>query len=564
MRMRGWLIAGLACMAAMAAAQQRRPAVTGGQFQISGIVVNATNNQPLAGAYVTITAVQGAAAQTVTTGADGAFRFAGVRAGKYQLSAEHRGFGSQSYQQHEGRFSTAIVAGADQDTSNLVFRVFPDASFSGRVADEQGDAVRNARVMLIGEQEAEGRMIKAIVGNVATDDLGRYRFAHLRPGAYYLAVSARPWYAQAPGPRGGIVAERGIEVQDNSGLDVAYPLTLYPDVTDSAAASAIRLQAGDRASADFTLRAVPALHVRINNATASGEENRPQFATATLAQVIFDGIEIPVQSSGRVVRGNQSMVSGIPPGHYLLRIAPNGRRFRRMAQPPSEGQDQPEQEQVARVREVDLVSDTELNASEMSATAAVSGTVKLGNGQAPAKPVSIGLRRGAMRRTFGARTNAGGEFTFPQGAAAGTYEIFMSSSDDLFIHSVRATGAKVAGRTLRISGGDAVTLAIVVNQGAGKIEGLALRDGKPQAGAMILLVPEDMENNLPLVRRDQSDSDGTFTLAPVLAGRYTLLALENGWNLQWSDASVLRPFLASGETVVVEPKGNYTVKVKVQ
>ena len=124
----------------------------GGQFQISGIVVNAVNDQPLASAYVTITAAQGAAARTVTTGADGAFRFDGVRAGKYQLSAERRGFASQQYQQHEGQFSTAIVAGPDLESANLVFRVLPDASFSGRIADEQGDAVRNARVMLIREQ----------------------------------------------------------------------------------------------------------------------------------------------------------------------------------------------------------------------------------------------------------------------------------------------------------------------------------------------------------------------------------------------------------------------------
>ena len=38
-------------------------------------------------------------------------------------------------------------------------------------------------------------------------------------------------------------------------------------------------------------------------------------------------------------------------------------------------------------------------------------------------------------------------------------------------------------------------------------------DGKPLAGAMILLVPEDAEMNLPKFRRDQSDSDGTFTAA---------------------------------------------------
>ena len=81
---------------------------------------------------------------------------------------------------------------------------------------------------------------------------------------------------------------------------------------------------------------------------------------------------------------------------------------------------------------------------------------------------------------------------------------------------------------------------------------------------MILLVPQDPEHNLPLFRRDQSDSDGSFTLSLVLPGRYTLLALENGWDLQWGNATVLKPFLANGELIVVDTKGNHNMRVKVQ
>ena len=92
-------------VALAAAAQQRNApsAGSGGQFQISGTVVNAINDQPLASAYVTITAVQGAAARTVTTGAGGAFRFDGVGAGKYQLSAERRGFAASRLESNTSR-----------------------------------------------------------------------------------------------------------------------------------------------------------------------------------------------------------------------------------------------------------------------------------------------------------------------------------------------------------------------------------------------------------------------------------------------------------------------------
>jgi hypothetical protein len=77
-------------------------------------------------------------------------------------------------------------------------------------------------------------------------------------------------------------------------------------------------------------------------------------------------------------------------------------------------------------------------------------------------------------------------------------------------------------------------------------------------------VPEDPVNNQVLFRRDQSDSDGTFTLAIVVPGRYTVLAIENGWELEWANPDALKKFMAQGEPVTVAPKGKYSVKVKVQ
>jgi len=91
-----------------------------------------------------------------------------------------------------------------------------------------------------------------------------------------------------------------------------------------------------------------------------------------------------------------------------------------------------------------------------------------------------------------------------------------------------------------------------------------LREGKETAGAMVVLVPADPAHNQVLFRRDQSDSDGTFTLGNIVPGTYTLLAIQNGWDLEWSKPEVLRRFMAQGEAMIVAPKGKYSVKVKVQ
>jgi len=45
------------------------------------------------------------------------------------------------------------------------------------------------------------------------------------------------------------------------------------------------------------------------------------------------------------------------------------------------------------------------------------------------------------------------------------------------------------------------------------VEGTAKRAGTPFAGAMVVLVPEDPEDNADLFRRDQSDLDGTSVCA---------------------------------------------------
>jgi hypothetical protein len=102
-----------------------------------------------------------------------------------------------------------------------------------------------------------------------------------------------------------------------------------------------------------------------------------------------------------------------------------------------------------------------------------------------------------------------------------------------------------------LAAGESVSLKLVVAGSAKSVEGLAVRDGKPMAGAMIVLVPVDAIQNIDLFRRDQSDLDGTFALPDVAAGRYILIAIENGWTLEWGRPEVLAPFLAKGMPVEV-------------
>jgi hypothetical protein len=73
---------------------------------------------------------------------------------------------------------------------------------------------------------------------------------------------------------------------------------------------------------------------------------------------------------------------------------------------------------------------------------------------------------------------------------------------------------------------------------------------------MVVLVPNNPEVNRDLFRRDQSDLDGTFSLQNVLPGSYTVLAIENGWDLDWSQPGVIAAYLRRGQAIEVgQPSG---------
>jgi hypothetical protein len=87
--------------------------------------------------------------------------------------------------------------------------------------------------------------------------------------------------------------------------------------------------------------------------------------------------------------------------------------------------------------------------------------------------------------------------------------------------------------------------------GSVRVEGFAKRDGKGAPGAMIVLVPKNPEANHDRFRRDQSDLDGSFVLPNVSPGSYTIIAIENGWDLDWAKPAVLARYLQRGQTIVV-------------
>jgi 5-hydroxyisourate hydrolase-like protein (transthyretin family) len=503
---------------------------------------------------VSITATENRqVSQTVVTRADGRFAFPNLPAAKYSLTASARGYRAQGFNQH-GNFFTGIAVGPDLDGSNVVFRLVPDAGIEGVVSDDDGEPVRNASVELFQRNKDTGQQRTQVMSNAVTDDRGQYQFGHLATGTYFVAVSARPWYAnynvQPDLPPNADNGARAAE--EKAQLDVAYPLTFYPAAEDSASATPIVLHPGDRVTADIAMHAVPAVHVRIKtgevDATNTGTGGPHGFPR--VSQRIFEGALVPVNSAqGFGYNAGMYEYTGIAPGHYVFE----------MLEPERKGKG------VGWYKELDLAGTVELDSRENLPLASVTGAVVLEGGTRPGGKMYLILADRASREVFSAEISDKGFFDFKDSEIRpGTYDVELANAPEFKIKSLVAKGAKTAGRTIEIGSGTSVQLVCTATRAMAQITGVVLRDDKPFAGAMVVLVPQDPSADWLLFRRDQSDSDGTFTLPAVLPGHYSAIAIENGWDLDWASPAVLQPYLKNGTPLDVTGEGKMSIKVQLQ
>jgi hypothetical protein len=243
-------------------------------------------------------------------------------------------------------------------------------------------------------------------------------------------------------------------------------------------------------------------------------------------------------------------ISGLAPGHYVVEI------------PASTGVSEKGGTR-GWYRDVDLSGDADINVSDSPGFATISGTV-LFPAHVPSH-VSIQLSNPATGETFRSDINQRGEFDFnSDNVRPGRYQIGLEASGGYSLVKLAATGAKISGRTIEIGNNANVRISGLATHGAAQVTGMALREGEAFPGAMIVLVPDDPADNLPLFRRDQSDSDGTFTLSNVVPGQYTVLAIANGWDLEWANPTVLQPYMKNAQTVQVPSGGKLDLKVQVQ
>jgi hypothetical protein len=351
-----------------------------------------------------------------------------------------------------------------------------------------------------------------------------------------VSVSATPWYAvHAP----SAAAATGAGYSGVSpALDAAYPNTYYSGATEAAGATPIVVKAGEHPEIEVQLNPVPALHILFRTGD-SGENGFPQ---PQLQKQVFDWVE-PVQTSGVVpVEPGVYELVGVPPGRYSVRMNSGS------------------QGEMAQASEINLSRDGEvLDTSRGESLSSLKITFKTDGGEGLPNRLVIFLQDRRRRIVAGSQVAPSGEAHF-DGLAAGKYAIFCNAQGKAYaVTRTETATVKSLGHDVTIAVGVQQELTAWLTGGVVKLEGIAQKAGKPVAGVMVVLIPKDPEMHREYFRRDQSDFDGTFSVAYIVPGTYTIVAVEDAWGMEWMQPGVLSRYAQHGQELTIGPLMRGTV-----
>jgi hypothetical protein len=530
---------------------QEPPPKAEAKCTIEGLVLKAGSSEPIRRAQVMLIREGGPGQTTrVVSDAAGRFVFRDVSAGRYYLSAERQGYVRQTYGQRTPmQTGSPLQLAPGQHVRDVVFRLVPWAVVSGRVTDEEGEAVVGGMVEVMRFTYVRGRRQLVRMQSAGTNDLGEYRIYGLPPGRYYLSAAyfgGGRVYSSGGAVIGGIVGRQ-------STTDESYAPTYYPGTNDPARAIPLELGPGqDVSGLDFTLRPLPT--VRVRGRVIHGITGQPvRGATLWL---------FPRESELRPFSlGNQAMsdsaqgefeIRGVLPGSYFLAAGwgEQGRSF--SARVPVE------------------VGSTHVEGLTITLTPSVTleGRVRVeGGGETRFRGVQIQVvpSEEAPMGISNASTRPDGAFSF-RDLVPGIYTLNLSGAPEgYYLKSATLGGKNVLEAGVDLSGGSSsVPLELLLSPAAGRIDGIVVSDEQqPVPGAQVAIVPDKPHRKQwYLYQLVTADASGRFVLQGLAPGAYKLFAwqeLEPGAHM---DPEFLRPYEDRGVVIRVEESSRYTQELK--
>lgn len=269
-----------------------------GSAIVRGLVTDRETGVPMPRAVVSLS-VGGGSGQVFqnVTDPDGRFEFLNLPPGMYTVSAaagEHRASHvREMFNQGPQGSWRAITLKAGEVRADVNFALQRSLAISGRVVDEFGDPLANARLRLTPATRFFGPMGRTRT----TDDRGMYRLFGLPPGKYIVCVEVD---RHSPAPT-TIVA-----------FTDRFVPTCYPSALTEAEAQVVTLGAGDADGIDIRVRRSRTFTISGTVVDATGE--LASSPMTTLHHFVRSG----ATSSGSVASDGTFRFVGLLAGEYAV------------------------------------------------------------------------------------------------------------------------------------------------------------------------------------------------------------------------------------------------------
>lgn len=291
--LRGVLVSALVATGFIADA---RPVTNGAGAIVAG---QAVESEGAAGVASVVVLSRGSWRTRVRTLPDGRFVFADVPAGQYSLSATAAGYvGGGFGQRHPVDLPQTVLIREKENVAGLRLRLWKHALIHGRIDDSQQEPLVGIEIRALREGTWSDGVRFVTAARTVTDDRGEYRLSSLTPGRY-------------------LVAAMSLRSQPTGS---AVPV-FYPGVPAAASATVLALTPGADESVAFS---VPELRAYLISGSVEGRlpvEYRRQLSMTPMGLAVIrtdlESREIPVAGDGRF------LVTDVPPGQYLFRLADN-------------------------------------------------------------------------------------------------------------------------------------------------------------------------------------------------------------------------------------------------
>ena len=289
----------------------------------------ADNGRPVKRARVFASAAELPGGRGMLTDDSGVFDLTELPAGRYTLTVSKSGFVALSYGQRRPlQAGTPLQLADGQQLKGIEFQLPRGSVISGRVLDEDGDAMPGVTVRVMRYQYLQGERRLTPAGNGQTDDKGIYRVWGLMPGDYYVNAIARgggPGGGQFGGPGGLAAADAAAGAAVRAAArdrpeQVNYAPTYYPGVPSVNEAKPVTVGLSQevldinfgmqlvRVVADQRHRIEPRRHAGDQRQRQPDRRRRRPRAN-----------QIGVNFGGRIQWDGAFTISNVAPGRYILR-----------------------------------------------------------------------------------------------------------------------------------------------------------------------------------------------------------------------------------------------------